>query len=254
VTRHVGFVYFLKSPATGLYKIGYSEDLPQRIGDLSRAQGVELELLFCIEGDRSDETRLLRRFQSCRQLGEWFAGDEVPAFVATVQRLAPWEARAVVAGAHRTELTEPKAERARVTPRPRPPVIPLQPVREISEEAIRWHQELRTRMVDACRDVIKRIGIVECAAQLDEERAANWPNWPAITTMTLAGVFIQGKHNIRMHWMPWFAERSGAVRDIVYVSVMRDIDVAREYLDLASEMRRELGDDEAERLLREAAA
>lgn len=253
MTRHQDFVYFLRSPATGLIKIGHSADLQQRIRDLSMQQGVELELLFCVDGDRSDEARLHRRFASSRRLGEWFVADELAGFVDQLRAMAPWEARAVIAGAYRKDLIDnPPARSQRPSAlRRSATVVHHDPVPPPDPEDAEWQREAFALMFKACADVVKRIGIGACAAELDAERP---PAWPPITTQTLARIFVQRKHALRSHWMPWFAARSGALRDLLRVVAIKDRGVAREYLELATALRAEVGDDEAERLLAKAAA
>lgn len=75
-------VYLMRNPSTGLVKIGRTNDVHRRMGELSRASGVALELLSYIPapgrwGDperecRAIESRLHDRFAKERGIGEWF--------------------------------------------------------------------------------------------------------------------------------------------------------------------------------------
>lgn len=66
-------VYVLSSQKTGLTKIGYSSNIPQRIKALGNA-GPDNLLLECLMPGGSDtENMLHRKFAAKRRHGEWFA-------------------------------------------------------------------------------------------------------------------------------------------------------------------------------------
>jgi transcription elongation factor Elf1 len=73
-----GFVYFIRSPANGLVKIGFSANPKERIDSLQTAHGTKLELLALRKGSLGDERALHQRFRPYRVKGEWFeAVDEL---------------------------------------------------------------------------------------------------------------------------------------------------------------------------------
>ena len=79
-------VYFVRSPATGLIKIGSSNDPHARVAALRTASGCELELLATMPGDFEQEFALHERFATSRRFGEWFeATDELMRYIAKAQ-------------------------------------------------------------------------------------------------------------------------------------------------------------------------
>lgn len=75
----ISWVYVLKNPATGLYKIGKSTNINQRVKTISMQSGVWVELICAayIETFHTDysliETLLHRHFKPKRVIGEWFS-------------------------------------------------------------------------------------------------------------------------------------------------------------------------------------
>ncbi len=65
-------VYFVQNPDTGHIKIGKSFMVQKRVGDLSRNEGVDLELLGVIKGYSTEEADLHLYFSDIRLHGEWF--------------------------------------------------------------------------------------------------------------------------------------------------------------------------------------
>lgn len=66
-------VYVLSSKKTGLTKIGYSSNIPQRIKSLGNSGPDNLTLECLIPGGRETENMLHRKFSTKRKHGEWFA-------------------------------------------------------------------------------------------------------------------------------------------------------------------------------------
>ncbi|EAB6379051.1 GIY-YIG nuclease family protein [Salmonella enterica subsp. enterica serovar Altona] len=66
-------VYVLSSKMTGLTKIGYSSNIPQRIKALGNAGPDSLTLECLIPGGRDTESMLHRKFAEKRKHGEWFS-------------------------------------------------------------------------------------------------------------------------------------------------------------------------------------
>lgn len=65
-------IYFLYNKYLNSVKIGFSQDVSNRINKLALESGAELELISCVEGNRSLENRLHRLFKEYRTIGEWF--------------------------------------------------------------------------------------------------------------------------------------------------------------------------------------
>lgn len=80
-------VYFLLDRVTCEIKIGYSTNLEQRVRDLCRERGRNLELLGSIRAGRHVEKMFHRRFAPYRRQGEWFSseiiGELAPLLEAT---------------------------------------------------------------------------------------------------------------------------------------------------------------------------
>lgn len=70
-------VYFVKSVATGLVKIGFSADLHRRMKSLQTGSAEILELIAVMPGSPCDEKSLHSRFAKLRRHHEWFATDEL---------------------------------------------------------------------------------------------------------------------------------------------------------------------------------
>lgn len=66
-------VYVLSSRKTGLTKIGYSSNIPQRIKALGNAGPDNLTLECLIPGGSETESMLHRKFAAKRKHGEWFS-------------------------------------------------------------------------------------------------------------------------------------------------------------------------------------
>lgn len=85
-----GFVYFAKSPRTGLVKIGYSHLPRVRCYHLSTPrEDVRLMAFAC--GSRTAESALHAAFKKYNVWGEWFNPN--PAILALIEKLKPYQTR-----------------------------------------------------------------------------------------------------------------------------------------------------------------
>lgn len=71
-----GFVYFVQRGEDGPIKIGWSQDVTRRIGELQVANAERLFLLGAIPGTMKDETKTHKRFIHLRINAEWFQSCE----------------------------------------------------------------------------------------------------------------------------------------------------------------------------------
>lgn len=77
-------VYFIAFPETGRIKVGVSNDVAQRLIDLSKGEGCTGEILHVMPGNRQAEMAAHNRLAAWRLDGEWFRdGPEVRAAIAT---------------------------------------------------------------------------------------------------------------------------------------------------------------------------
>ncbi len=75
-------IYFAHNKARNAVKIGFSENLEARFKVLQTASLDPLELIGTIEGDRTAEKELHRKFKQFRINGEWFlVGPELDEFI-----------------------------------------------------------------------------------------------------------------------------------------------------------------------------
>lgn len=85
VEDRASVVYFIRSPMTGLIKIGTTRRLQTRLGDLCRAAGHDVELLASMPGSVEEEYALHQRFAKHRERGEWFrASEELAALIGSI--------------------------------------------------------------------------------------------------------------------------------------------------------------------------
>ncbi|MEB2411004.1 DUF1376 domain-containing protein [Enterobacter asburiae] len=71
-----GYVYFIKNPASGLIKIGYSKNPWARLSELRRNYGSELSVVATIKTVEKKETTIHSIFEKFRVEGEWFTESE----------------------------------------------------------------------------------------------------------------------------------------------------------------------------------
>lgn len=71
-----GYVYFIKNPASGLIKIGYSKNPWARLSELRRNYGSELAVVATIKTVEKSETTIHAAFDQYRVEGEWFTESE----------------------------------------------------------------------------------------------------------------------------------------------------------------------------------
>lgn len=70
-------IYFIQRESDAAIKIGYSEDVPTRLGVLRSTGNGRLSLLCAIEGDMVIEKQLHMKFNEDRIEGEWYEPSEV---------------------------------------------------------------------------------------------------------------------------------------------------------------------------------
>ena len=69
----LGHVYFVQSSGPGgPIKIGWSQDIPRRVGELQTANAHALRVIGKIEGTMQDEAAMHVRFAHLRMEAEWF--------------------------------------------------------------------------------------------------------------------------------------------------------------------------------------
>jgi hypothetical protein len=66
------YVYLIGSTDSPLVKIGRTNNLQKRLGDIQRMGPVPLEVLWCLEGGHELEKALHRHLRKRRKHGEWF--------------------------------------------------------------------------------------------------------------------------------------------------------------------------------------
>ena len=77
-----GFVYFVQSGGDGPIKIGWTQDLDRRIGELQTANAHPLRLIGYLPGSMRDEGAMHARFGHLRMEAEWFRNSpEIHAFL-----------------------------------------------------------------------------------------------------------------------------------------------------------------------------
>lgn len=69
-------IYFIQERAGGPIKIGYSVNPKKRLAEIQTSHPQRLMLLATMDGGRSEELELHRRFGRFRTQGEWFKDDQ----------------------------------------------------------------------------------------------------------------------------------------------------------------------------------
>jgi hypothetical protein len=84
-------VYFVKDSDNGRIKIGTTIRLSERLRELARDAGGELQVLAVVSGGQPEEALLHRRFSHLRIVNEWFEpGDDLLGFIGAEGM--PWRA------------------------------------------------------------------------------------------------------------------------------------------------------------------
>lgn len=85
-----GYIYFVRCPANGRIKVGFTKHHPdRRLATLRASSPVELEPIGVIPGEAGLETQLLMMFFEYRSHSEWFEpGPHLVDFIAT--QADPW--------------------------------------------------------------------------------------------------------------------------------------------------------------------
>lgn len=78
-------IYFIQSVDGGLIKIGHADNVIQRFKDIQTHSPIKLRILKVIEGGRTLEKELHKRFVELISHGEWFLPDN--ALLLTVNNL-----------------------------------------------------------------------------------------------------------------------------------------------------------------------
>lgn len=78
----MSYVYLIHAEGTKRYKIGFSNDVPQRMRELQTSSPVDLSLIMARCGSREMEKRLHARFAEFRKCGEWFEFDDLSPVLA----------------------------------------------------------------------------------------------------------------------------------------------------------------------------
>jgi hypothetical protein len=86
--ERVDYVYFFHDPTANVIKIGHSQNVPQRLVALRKADNRPLELLGVVRGDKHLKRRLQQQFDAHRvdddgdRKSEWFAAaDELMNYI-----------------------------------------------------------------------------------------------------------------------------------------------------------------------------
>ncbi len=66
-------VYFIRAGEDGPVKIGFSENISERLRVLATSVPAQLRVVRTLDGDRLLEAAFHRMFAKARQRGEWFA-------------------------------------------------------------------------------------------------------------------------------------------------------------------------------------
>ena len=84
-------IYFIQAGTSGPIKIGYSGGpIERRLAALQTGHPEPLRLLAAVDGDRSTEAELHRRFHPYRRSGEWFdPHPDLIQFIAVLRPKAP---------------------------------------------------------------------------------------------------------------------------------------------------------------------
>jgi predicted GIY-YIG superfamily endonuclease len=81
-----GYIYFVRSAASGLVKIGFTASPETRMRGLEHSSGGEIEVLHQMRGTVAEERALHKQFASARRKGEWFeATDELIAHIEALK-------------------------------------------------------------------------------------------------------------------------------------------------------------------------
>lgn len=82
---HEPCVYFVREGDDGPIKIGHTNNIRARLGNMRASNYRRLSLLVMVPGTRSDERLLHKRFAAHRIGGEWF--EPVPELLSCIERL-----------------------------------------------------------------------------------------------------------------------------------------------------------------------
>jgi predicted GIY-YIG superfamily endonuclease len=74
--KEVGFVYYIQEEMDGNIKIGFSDDPIKRLSQHQTSNPRELRMLVYVKGNKEDEKKIQKKFESLQTTGEWFKPDK----------------------------------------------------------------------------------------------------------------------------------------------------------------------------------
>jgi hypothetical protein len=188
-------IYFLRSKATGLIKIGTTRrNVRDRIGELQVSSGERLELLATFSAGFQTEAELHARFSNWKTKGEWFTPcDELIDLIALINEnsgmIPELDGKVKPALALAFPKPEPKPEPEPVVDGGSPPTPPFRETVETAWENHRHHRNGET--------LDHAVRIILSAERFDwrkfSERHPKWceywgsVGWGAYGTLTFVG-------------------------------------------------------------------
>lgn len=123
-------IYFVRSIATGLIKIGHSSDVQRRMPELLREHG-PMELLSVLYGSAQTERAHHVHFAALNAHGEWFTpGAQLLSYIASLpSQEPPGPVRPMGLGRRRTLSDVRSREWPHRSPMSRPPILFPVPIR-----------------------------------------------------------------------------------------------------------------------------
>ena len=74
--KEEGFVYYIQEEMDGNIKIGFSDDPIKRLSQHQTSNPRELRMLVYVKGNKEDEKKIQKKFESLQTTGEWFKPDK----------------------------------------------------------------------------------------------------------------------------------------------------------------------------------
>ena len=88
------FLYILRNPLTGHYKVGVAESVVYRCTTLTRACGAALEVVASVASGAPMERAVHKRLAASRTIGEWFL--PTPEIASLIEMLSRTQSTDVV--------------------------------------------------------------------------------------------------------------------------------------------------------------
>lgn len=155
-------VYVIGTPGSRTVKIGRTNNVAKRFGEIQRMSPVPLALLWSHPGGHELETRLHRQFSALRVHGEWFCFQNDPIIlIQWAVTEEPWT---------RKRLSLKKAPRR--VPSPREPRVfergpSMTPAQQASWEATR--DELRNEITSAIYEIDDPVERYRVSGQVEKD-------------------------------------------------------------------------------------